>query len=190
MIEIILENKWKIITAIFIGWLIYYLSNTFQMDEFDFEQGKVKRQIIAEVGTTLGLSYMGGGGSSPDKELHYFSFRFLSHEKTDISSARKQLLTIAEIYLKYINSNEILKKYMVKYPFDIENCDISIFYQDQAGKSYLHPNLYIAAIYNGPFLYYTLEYDKYPYDYKTKTRETYEEALTNSKDPALKEHDK
>jgi hypothetical protein len=148
-------------------------------DEFTFQGRIVKEKIVNEIQEKFGLKCNGIGAAAFQKNLSYYAFSFVDRSgEKDIFKARKLLLECAEIYFKHINSNELLRKYMVKYPFDFENCDICIYFEDSNKNTILEPYLCTAYIYINKFGYCIQDNPSPPY--KSAMFESAEEAISKN----------
>lgn len=90
---------------------------------------------------------------------------------------RKILINMAQDFILYINSCEKIKPYLKKFPFGIENIDITLLFIDSNGFDLDYPYISIAEISHGKIVYKSLiKINNIP-SIKSKFEESYEEAL-------------
>lgn len=145
--------------------------------KFDTLCGFISKNVFLSLNKNYNLIPCGSGGSAPDYNLNYLSFRFNLKQNMDIDKARELLIICANEYLNRVNNCVELKKYMTKYPFDENNCDIAIFFVDNNNNPIQFPYLCVAGLFNGRLYYASEDELEDPYFKKTEFRESYQEAL-------------
>lgn len=89
---------------------------------------------------------------------------------------REILVDCVEELLAPINANERLRPFLKNYPFTAEGIDIEIFVVDNTGVKVYHPEIMLAAAYEGILKYRT--FDKHAeFGYQSTTVEDYATAL-------------
>jgi hypothetical protein len=89
---------------------------------------------------------------------------------------RKILIHSSKDFIEYVNANQDIQPFLEKRPFKIENVEITLFLMDSSGINIDHPDIGIAGIKQGVLYYRTLiDSDMTPA--KTRTEESYEEAV-------------
>lgn len=91
--------------------------------------------------------------------------------------ARQIIVDCAEIFLTQYNNNLKVRPFLKNYPFTKTNLKINIFIQDKKGNTIYHPEIGMVSLFLDNVVYTTLEKGKVFDDYKTKTKEPYEEAF-------------
>jgi hypothetical protein len=158
--------------------------NFFKVDEFDQQTNIINNGVVSEIEKKFKLKCIGMGGSAFQKNLSFYSYSFVDRSgKKEIPEARELLMNCAEIYLAHVNTNESIRKYMVKYPFGLEDCSISIYFKDENSNTILHPHLSVSGIHYAKFSYCTND-DPNTW-YKSDTVESIEEAVRNNNEYKL-----
>lgn len=78
--------------------------------------------------------------------------------------------------LAAINSDVSLKPYMEKYPFDLENITITLYFQEKAGVRVFHPNLEVAKLSYGFYTFLSVDPEK-KFHYKLEIDEKFDPLL-------------
>jgi hypothetical protein len=112
-----------------------------------------------------------GTGAQMMDEIKMLGLYFDCKKQINIDEARKLLIDAADEFLNEINSNEEVRPYLSKYPFEIKNVEICI---------YTPPNqklaeLAVVSVSNG-FLIYKID-DIFTGKFEVVVKETYEEGL-------------
>ncbi|NGX34800.1 MAG: hypothetical protein K1060chlam1_01156 [Candidatus Anoxychlamydiales bacterium] len=123
-----------------------------------------------------------GNGVNTDKtidtpkrnSIHQFEVMFSSSEELNLKQARKKLTISVNRYLKEINENKKLRKYLCDYPFTNNNLFYSIFFYDKTGNLRFENNIH-SCVLDGDKIYYEIAHSDGTYSFAHE--ETYEEAL-------------
>jgi hypothetical protein len=102
------------------------------------------------------LETIGTGSAMPDK-IKKFIVRFISNEKLDRNQARTLILDCANDLLIMVNDDEIIRPFLIEYPFTYNNIDIVICFVNEKGEIRLCPYTAMVAIDDG--LIGTFDYD-------------------------------
>ncbi len=141
----------------------------------------LSNQVIARTGERLSkkyhLSFSGIGGGEKDGKTWLMSVSFNRYgEPLTIEQGRRIIVDCVQEYLADINRHEELRPYLSNYPFTAHNLDIAIFNFNSKGESIVDPYLEVMADYKGEMMYFTSDPEN-SYRYKSRTYESYEEAL-------------
>ena len=119
--------------------------------------------------------YTVGTGMSAMYEIKNLSVEFQINKVFDKERAREIIVDCAQIFLKNVNENEKIRKYLIQYPFTAENIEIAIFSKYPDGKIVYYPIICVVSLEDGNVVYRTQEENKNVY--KTKEKETFEDAV-------------
>jgi hypothetical protein len=89
---------------------------------------------------------------------------------------RELLIFSTQDFVDYLNANQKIQPFLEKQPFGIKNVEITLFLIDSSGMNIDHPHIGIAGICRGVLYYLTLKDSDMP-PAKTRTEESYEEAI-------------
>jgi hypothetical protein len=142
---------------------IRFLNNT-----KDFEE---KNKLYL---ASYGLNLDAKKDSTSKNSIYQFEVTFDSLEKLDINNARKKIIKCTEEYLKEINDNEELKKYLYKYPFTNKELFLCISFYEINGESLKNDYITSCAV-DENIVYYTIEYSDDSFE--RIHEEPYEQAL-------------
>lgn len=119
----------------------------------------------------------------PGGDIQYLELKFQIYGPLSKQELRKILINAAHDFLKVINSDSALCFYLKNHSLTIKDIGITLFLIDYSGKELDDPHIGITKILKGNLEYDTLveTYDEelkgnIP-QFKSKSRETYEEAL-------------
>lgn len=166
---------------IFLGLIAIYFNACSVQDDHLTKGDKLSDQVIAKTGKKLAKKHhmsmggTGGGGSEQGLTLLLMSFD-KNGNPVDISTARRLIVECVQEFLADINNNEQLRPYLKVFPFTPANVEISIIFSDPNGGRVFDPVLEVVAAHGGKVYYRTVDPNDH-YKYKSKTDETYEEAL-------------
>lgn len=168
--------KYLILLVLF-GVLISCMNNSESSDE-----DTLSNQMIFKFGERMRKKYntplIGFGGAAKDGEgTTILAASFNAYRgPVQKDEARKMILDYLDEFLADINANEKLRPYLATYPFTAKNVDLEIYYSDPDGYEFYDPYIGVVSINEGIVYYRTYDKeDKTPF--KSKTKETYEEAL-------------
>ncbi len=131
----------------------------------DFE----KKYNIRPIGTNVAMH----GGIVRMLGLDFQVLGPLSQEQI-----RKILIKLVQKFLEEINSDLILRPFLEKYPFKIEDINIILFFNDSKGYEIDDPYFGVAEIDGGELSYKTLAKNDGILNFVNEIYESYEEALT------------
>ena len=125
------------------------------------------------------VSAMGSGGSAPMGVISNFT---LSFEKKGIltkEECRKLLIAMGTDFLNFVNSNQEVRPYLYKYPFEPKDMRLTIFFSYENDDYIEPPYISVASYRLGDLTYKTQKYDREKNRFKTinEERESYEDAL-------------
>jgi hypothetical protein len=119
----------------------------------------------------------------PGGDIQYLELKFQIYGPLSKEQIRKVLINAAHDFLSDINSDSDLCIYLKNHSLTIQDIGITLFLIDSSGRGLRDPNISIAAITKGE-LEYDILVDNYDEElkrnipsYKSKYRESYEEAL-------------
>lgn len=123
--------------------------------------------------------------SMPDGNVRKLGFDYKIQGPLSREEIRKLLLGIGQEFLTIINSDEAIKPFLTKYPFEIENIQSIIFFIDSKGYNLNEPYIGIGEIARHKLFYAILiEKNNIPVTVN-EFEESYEDALK-----AVQESDK
>lgn len=149
-----------------------YMENS-QIPEPDLTAHKIIDEAINEILQKYDLNPCGIGMSG---KFEYLEISFQTRKILTRDEARVMLHDCVEIFLKKINSNEKIKSYLQKYPFDYENVGIIFFIQDRNKEKIFHPDIILAEWTPHGIIFKTNDEENI-YKYKETTTETHQDAL-------------
>lgn len=137
--------------------------------------GRIREKTSVQLQKQYGLYAVGTGSSVKDNKSTMIGIHFKIYQSLTMDEARKLIIASAELLLQNVNQDEKIKNCVCEYPFPYKNINVAIFiaYPDQTKP--LDPEIATVSFVNGIVTYKTLDPDTRAY--KSKTRETYEEAL-------------
>lgn len=126
-----------------------------------------KRYKMQPIGTNIAMPR----GSVKLLGLHFEIRHPLTKEEI-----RQILIKRGEEFLMIINSNEEIRPYIKRYPFEIEDINIAIFITDENRREIYDPGIGTAQISRGKLTYCTTP-EENSLRYESIISESYEEAL-------------
>lgn len=171
-------NKFFYPTFIAVLFLFFYAKYYFDENS---QADRISNKVIARSGARLekkhriSVSAIGGGGNSKGLRLLSISFDHRGKRYTK-EEARKLLIDLSQEFLKDINEDTDLRPYLITFPFTPLNIDVTVFFYDSEGETIFDPYFCTVSASHGELSYFT-ESPEDLYQYKTKSYETYEEAL-------------
>lgn len=174
-------NKYSLL--FFSSWLI--LSGfLFMKEPQPLIQSEIVHKIINDKANLLSKRYklnvMGDIVGMPNGVVKKIGISFQSVGSLTKEQGRKILLETAQELLLATNSNVQLRPYLKNYPFTCENVEVAIYVVDKKGYSVFDPDIEVFSIRNGILNYKTV--DRNSDLYKSKTSETFDEALKICRD--------
>ncbi len=114
-----------------------------------------------------------GYGSRMMYQIARLSLDFNYYKEIDINEARELLMTSGRVFLKNVNSNELIPPFLQNYPFEPENIEVAIYVRKPNGRQPDTDKLAIVTLIDG-----ILKYKIMPDEYSLETiyQETFEEA--------------
>jgi protein-arginine kinase len=94
------------------------------------------------------LEVAGTGSAMPDK-VQKFIIRFISHEKLYREEAKTLILDCAHDLLIMINEDEIIRPYLIEYPFTLKEIDMVICFLDGQDQTRTPPYIALVGIQDG-----------------------------------------
>jgi len=136
----------------------------------------VSLQTAKEFKDKYNLQFIGLGQSADDKLLNTLKLSFVLEKVLSKEEIRKLVLNCADNLLNNINNFKEIQPFLAAHPFQEKNIDISIFfYRDNKRSTTIHPNICCVSLSNN-FIYYSTNEPLPPHPYKTRQKETIEEA--------------
>ena len=117
-----------------------------------------------------------GSGCRTNEFIEMIALSFQVEKELNLDEARKLIVSITNRYLEILNSDQVLRPLMVKYPFDQENIEVTLYFMDKSNQRIFYPKIGVATIYKGQFKFCTRDKAN-PYTYRDRIFETYSEAL-------------
>jgi len=142
------------------------------------ESNALFSKAIIEMGELVEKKYkfspIGYGINQPDK-ITYMEVSFVTPSALTKSEARTILLEATNEFLKIINNDKELKKYLSNYPFTLKN--VGIILSTGTPDEVLHPEICMASCTKRGVFFYTHD-PKNTMKFKAITSETHEQALS------------
>ncbi len=134
----------------------------------------VLNEACSEISHKYGMSCIGSGGAMM-YEIESLKLMFCIKKPLEKDEARKIIVDSANIFLKKINNNKDIAKYLIKWPLDLDNIVVSIIFFNVDGTTTYHPQLAAVSIVRGNIRYKTNDREN-KWVYKETTEESFEEA--------------
>lgn len=112
----------------------------------------------------------------PEKNFKSAGLSFVTYKQITKQELYKILYDITIQLLAAVNSDVSLKPYMEKYPFDLENITITLYFQEKAGVRVFHPNLEVAKLSYGFYTFLSVDPEK-KFHYKIEIDEKFDPLL-------------
>lgn len=116
-------------------------------------------------------------GTGLNGKFEFARLIFKIHKPLSKETSRKMLFDCANLFLKKINEDNEIQKYLKPYPFTLENVGITIHIKNSDNCDVYDPEICLAEWNSGTLGYGTISKDN-TRKFKTLTEETHEEALT------------
>jgi len=148
--------------------------------------GNIMTRFINDAKKEYGLYCYGSGGGFLD-QVNRIHFAFATEGPKSLEDLREMMVIIAEDFLKRINSQEDIRKYLVHYPFKPDDLEFRITLMGSNGKA-IHNNgkekelLRSILLLNGE-LSYEIENDE-----KACLQDVYEETYEEAQAIIRREH--
>lgn len=140
-------------------------------------------QIIFKAGKKLrekyGLYPQSFGGSCVDEGITSFALGLHRYGLVfDRDEARELVLECTKILHKIVNEDESVRKFLIRYPFPIDEIHISIYSSYPTGYEHHHPGIGVVSCGSGRLQYSTVSpEDRKKYHFTSEYEESYEEAV-------------
>jgi hypothetical protein len=158
----------KIFKSLLLLWPVLCACSSVPYDE------KLRYQLIQDYSKdiqkkkNLTMIAIGGG-----QQGRLFVVRYSTQQNVNLEQARELLVDTCEGFLKRVNNDQKFRPYMLEYPYNDTNIDISIRFGDSNNDRAKPPYIAIAANQKGKVYYYTSNIKEKLVDFHA---ETYEEA--------------
>ncbi|CDZ81074.1 hypothetical protein BN1013_01602 [Candidatus Rubidus massiliensis] len=125
------------------------------------------------------VSAMGSGGGIPEGVVKEFMLSFEVKGILTKEECRKLLIAMGTDFLNFVNSNQEVRPYLYKYPFEPKDICITLFFRDQNDNFVDYPYISVASYRYGDLTYKTQKYDREKDRIQTITeeQESVEDAL-------------
>ncbi len=147
--------------------------------ELDITSDRVIGKTGKQLREKYGLYPVCFGGSSTDAGVTSFALELQRYGPPfDLDESRELILECAEIFHKTINEDEHVRKFLIRYPFSMNDISIGVYHYGPDRYLHTHPSIGIIHCTRGCVEYCTetLE-DRKRYKYTTQCSEPYEEAV-------------
>ncbi len=134
----------------------------------------VLNEACSEISHKYGMQCIGSGGAMM-YEIESLNLMFCIKKPLEKDEARKIIVDSVNIFLNKINNNNYISKYLIKYPYDLDNVTLSILIYNLDGTRRYHPQLSAVSIVKGDVGYSTNDREN-KWVYKETTEESFEEA--------------
>lgn len=125
------------------------------------------------------VSAMGSGGSAPMGVISNFTLSFQKNAVLNKEECRKLLLAMGNDFLDLVNSNQEVKPFLYKYPFEAKDVCVTLFFNNEKDEYVEYPYMSVASYRLGNLTYETQHYDRVKDSLKTisKEQESIEDGL-------------
>lgn len=130
-----------------------FITNLYsECKQFDYlEYGlKMRNEYITEM-QNLYPVICDGGGHKIGTFFNGFMIHFTTREKLNIRKARSLYIKLSEGLINKINSDKLIRPYLAEYPFNINDLDISLGYDN---PNHEKDAIVSILIYEGEIMYY------------------------------------
>lgn len=135
--------------------------------------GKVSKQFKKE----YDLDYTGAGLSGNEHQIEKIRIIYFLKKNLSKDECRKLIMKCGDALLYEINHFEEIKPFLSNNPFTIKNIDLAIhFCSEQRENTSVHPDICVVSLMEG-FLCYSTNDPEDKYQYKSRVKESFEEAL-------------
>ncbi len=110
-----------------------FCSFSHQTPEYIKISKKIFNDYCKELTLRKGLYVTGSGGAMMD-DIKKVNVHFDSLASLSVDEARRLYVEVAEGFLKRYNESEVARPYLHNYPFNIENLEIMIAFEDETRK--------------------------------------------------------
>ncbi len=142
------------------------------------EKLAIANQVSKECAQTLSKRYgmvQSGQGGAMMYEIEDLFLAFDIHRSLSKEEARAMLIDCAHELITTVNHNSEIQKYLLPGGFNQKSVQIQIYIKPDHQKNY-YPDLGVCAYNFGKLTYHSYDPDN-KYVYKSRERETYEEAV-------------
>ena len=136
------------------------------------------RKVLANTANNLEHSHdihAAAFGMAAMEEVESLKLHFQVNRKLSKDEIRPILLDCVAEMVKNVHECEGIQPYLLPEGFSEKNVEIGLYFSEKR-KEVAHPNIAVAAIYNGEIEYRTV-LEGEPYKYHSDERESYEEAV-------------
>lgn len=133
---------------------------------------KLETKVAKKLKEELGLIPFGVGGQMMN-QIQILMLDFQYRQPISMKEGRRLLVKAVFEYLNEINSNETIRKYLQRYPFQPRNVEICIYLKKSDGSDYGLNELVVLAAREGKIQF---KFNKTEFLFRT-IQETFEEAL-------------
>ncbi len=142
------------------------------------EKDQVVNKVLNSVAKTLsrrhGMSCVGSGGAMM-YQVEYLDLTFSMNRPLDKDEARNIIIDAVDEFLKAVNNDIKLRKFLEVYPYGPKNISVGIMLRNYDGTKLFHPQLGTVGFVNGNVLYLTDDKEN-SWKYKEEIEESYDEA--------------
>jgi hypothetical protein len=135
---------------------------------------KVRAKAAKFLAKKYNLSCIGYGGSMM-KTVDELALKFNIYHPLEQEEARKLIVACTQDFLSIINQDQAIRPYLKNYPFTPQNVEIAIFSNTPKGGTVYDPYIGVVSASDG-FVWYRTNDPNNRYRYKSKIKETFEEA--------------
>lgn len=143
------------------------------------ERDKIYAQVSSRAANILEKQFglhCCGTGCKTNEYIEKIALSFQVNRELNQDEARKLILAVTNQYITILNADQVFRPYMVKYPYDEENVEVTIYFKTKGYDSVFHPKIRVAYFDKGSFKFCTVHKSD-TYSYRDRICETYSEAL-------------
>lgn len=116
-----------------------------------------------------------GAYGKSNKSVEMIRLSFVVRQKLNRDEARKYILPLADRFIAILNADKQLQPYMSRFPFNYDNIELTLYFEDKEGQPVYQPNIHMLALKRGQLKYGTLD-EKDPYPIEEAVYESLTEA--------------
>jgi len=168
-----------VVAFFFIGFILID-QNKQEIPKSEQVVDRLMNKVVSILGKKYKLQARAIKIAMPGGVINLLGFHFTIQGPLTKEELRLILVSCAQDFLSIVNSDAEIRPYLIHYPFTLNNIDITLFLVDSFKEDLDDPYIGIAGIANGKLDYLTLITTDIP-KIKTRTEESYEEALNTLK---------
>lgn len=148
-----------------------------QRTKMDIVSNKLTKRIGERLCKKHNMYMVGIGGGAPKGKIDHITVMFGRYQgPLNKDECRELMLDCKKVYLEEINSNDEIRPFLITYPYQPENIDLTILIFNPDGSLVLDPDFCTVSTFKKSIQYKTCTSVRSPY--KSRVEESYAEALS------------